>query len=71
METVAETLVRVMDGTDHAERIALALVERAEAGDLKAVQLVLAMLGEDPENKAEEDAVYRIELGPGVERLCK
>lgn len=71
METIAETLVRVMDGTDHAERIALALVERAEAGDLKAVQLVLAMLGEDPENKAEEDAVYRIEFGPGVEDFCK
>lgn len=69
MKPMGDQLRRLMEDGGHAETMLLALVERAKEGDLKAVQLVLALLGEDPGN--ERDPVYRLDLGPGVEELCE
>ena len=71
METIADTLRRVMKGTAHAEGIATALLERAEAGDLKAVQMVLQLLGEDLEGKDPGENVVHIKLGRGVRELAR
>lgn len=55
------------DGLEN--RILSALAERAAEGELKAIQYVLEVLGEKPEEPT--DPVLRVEFGPGVEDLAK
>lgn len=52
-----------------ARSILSALCQRATEGDLKAIQLVMDILGEKPPQ--DDGPEIRIELGPGVEELAK
>lgn len=65
--TFRDALVRAMEQEDLLEPMAAALAHKAAEGDLRAINMVLGVLGENEEF----DPVYRIEFGEGVERLCK
>ena len=55
--------------TDPIEKMLLATWKKALGGDVKCLQYILELTGDAGADQ--EDQVYRIELGPGVEELCK
>lgn len=65
--TFREALLRAMEEESLLEPMAAALARKAAEGDLRAMSMVLGVLGEDKEF----DPVYRIEFGEGVEACCK
>lgn len=70
MKSMAEELRTVMRKEKAARPMLLALLERAKEGDLKAIQLVLDILGEKAGQDGEEQT-FQVVLGPGVEELAK
>lgn len=69
MKSMADELRAVMRREKAARPMLLALLERAKEGDLKAIQLVLDILGE--KSPQDGETAIRIELGPGVEELAE
>lgn len=65
--------VREMEGADAREQILLAIIHKALDGDLKTIEFILKLTGEMPDGKekAEDDPVLRVELGPGVWELAE
>ena len=71
METLGTRLRRLMKAEGRADAILHALLERAEAGDLKAVQMVLDLSGEGPKGRDGEPPVVRVEFAPEAEEYAK
>ncbi len=65
--------IQELEGGDAWQQILLALIHKALNGDLKTIEFMLKLIGEttDGKDKTDEEAVFRIELGPGVEELAK
>lgn len=73
LELLEREDVRELEGGDARQQILLAVVQKALNGDLKTIEFILELIGEQPDEKAKgpEDAVFRIELGPGIEEMAK
>lgn len=65
---MGELLEKLMDQEGARERMLLAVLEKAEGGDMKAMEFVRDVLGE--QWKGERECVS-IKLGKGIEPLCK
>lgn len=72
-ELLAREDIQELEGGDTRQQILLAIVKKALNGDLKTIEFILKLIGEMPDGKEkeDEDTVFRIELGPGVEELAK
>ncbi len=66
--SMGELLARLMEQEGARERMLLAVLEKAEGGDMKSIEFVRDVLGE--KWKGEQECVS-IKLGKGVEELCK
>lgn len=72
-ELLAREDIQELEGGDARQQILLSMIHKALNGDLKTIEFMLKLIGEMPEgkDKPDEDAVFRIELGPGVEELAQ
>ena len=72
-ELLAREDIQELEGGDAWQQILLALIHKALNGDLKTIEFILKLIGEssDGKDKVDEDSVFRIELGPGVEELAQ
>lgn len=69
-QSMAERLRALLGEDGRQEQVLLALVQRAAEGDLKAIQLVLDILGEKPPQE-EDDREIRVVFDPGIEESAK
>lgn len=72
-DMLAKEDIQELEGGDAKQQIVLALIQKGLNGDLKTIEFMLKLIGEMPDGKekAEEEPVFRIELGPGVEELAE
>lgn len=61
------------EGATAREQMLLSVLRKAVGGDLKSVEFVLELLGEQPRPKGKETQPegVTVRLGPGVEELCR
>lgn len=62
-----EQLLGIMERRGGAEKMLTALLDRAEAGELRAVNMILVLLGEDTPGPG----VLEVRLDPSVELLAE
>lgn len=67
-KSMGDLLSELMEQEGARERMLLAVLEKAEGGDMKSIEFVRDVLGE--KWKGEQETVS-IKLGKGVEELCK
>lgn len=67
-DNMRETLSLLMERQGAREQMLCSVLEKAMGGDMKAIEFIRELLGE--EWKPVQEPV-RIELGQGVEPLCK
>lgn len=67
-KSMGDLLAELMEQEGARERMLLAVLEKAEGGDMKSIEFVRDLLGE--RWKGEQETVS-IKLGKGIEELCK